>query len=118
MFVQVNLFQKLATSPEQVVYQNCSECQKNTHKKTLIFVHNIFCRYSEVTTFINNEQLQSAVIFWVIVDAKVRVSDKDLPVKLPKYFNQNKICFYCSRFCIIVNILKKYKIDMESPCHC
>jgi hypothetical protein len=53
-FVQVNLFQKLATSGEHVVYQNCSECQNKT--KTTICVHNIFCRYSELTIFMNNEQ--------------------------------------------------------------
>ena len=50
--VQVNLFQKLITSGEHVVYQNCSECQN----KTKICVHNMFCRYSELTILMNNEQ--------------------------------------------------------------
>ena len=59
--VQVNLFQKLATSAEHVVHQNCSECQNKT--KTTICVHNMFCRYSELTIFMNNEQ--SVVILWV-----------------------------------------------------
>ena len=59
--VQVNLFQKLATSAEHVVYQNCSECQNKT--KTTICVHNMFCRYSELTIFMNNEQ--SVIILWV-----------------------------------------------------
>jgi hypothetical protein len=59
--LQVNLFQKLATSAEHVVYQNCSECQNKT--KTTICVHNMFCRYSELTIFMNNEQ--SVVILWV-----------------------------------------------------
>ena len=53
--VQVNLFQKLTTSAENVLYQNCSECQ--------ICVHNMFCSYSELTIFMNNEQ--SVVILWV-----------------------------------------------------
>ena len=72
MFVQVNLFQKLATSAEHVVYQNCSECQNKT--KTIICVHKIFCRYSELTIFMNN--LSS---YCGLVDAKKRGSDKDLP---------------------------------------
>ena len=59
--VQVNLFQKLATSAEHVVYQNCSECQNKT--KTAICVHKLFCSYSELTIFMNNEQ--SFVILWV-----------------------------------------------------
>ena len=59
--VQVNLFQKLATSAEHVVYQNCSECQNKT--KATICVHNMFCRYSELTIFMNNEQ--SVLILWV-----------------------------------------------------
>ena len=59
--LQVNLFQKLATSAEHVVYQNCSECQNKT--KTTICVHNMFCRDSEITISINNEQ--SVVILWV-----------------------------------------------------
>ena len=45
--VQVNLFQKLATFAEHVVYQNCSECENKT--KTTICVHNMFCSYSELT---------------------------------------------------------------------
>ena len=59
--VQVNLFQKLATFAEYVVYQNCSECQKK--RRTTIYVHNMFCRYSQLTIFMNNEQ--SVVILWV-----------------------------------------------------
>ena len=59
--VQVNLFQKLAKSAEHVVYQNCFEFQNKT--KTTICVHNIFCRYSELTIFMNNEP--SVVILWV-----------------------------------------------------
>ena len=60
VFLQVDLFQKLATSVEHVVYQNCSECQNKT--KTTICVHNMFCRYSELTIFMNNEQ--SVDILW------------------------------------------------------
>ena len=60
-FLQVNLFQKLATSAEHFVYQNCSEWQNKT--KTTICAHNIFCRHSELTIFINNEQF--VVIMWV-----------------------------------------------------
>ena len=56
-------FQKLATSAEHVVYPNCSECWKKT--KTTICVHNMFCRYSELTIFMNNEQ--SVIILWVTV---------------------------------------------------
>ena len=59
--VQVNLFQKLATSAEHFFYQNCSKCQNKT--KTTICVHNMFCRYSELTIFMNNEQ--SVIILWV-----------------------------------------------------
>jgi hypothetical protein len=34
--VQVNIFQKLATSAEHVVYQNCSECQ-NKQKQQFVY---------------------------------------------------------------------------------
>ena len=71
--LQVNLFQKLATSAEHVVYQNCSECQNKT--KTTICVHNMFCRYSELKIFMNN-----LFSYCGLVDAKIRASDKDLPV--------------------------------------
>ena len=72
--LQVNLFQKVATSAEHIVYQNCSECQNKT--KATICVHNMFCRYSELTIFMNNQQ--SVIVLWV-VDAKIRASDKYLP---------------------------------------
>ena len=58
--LQVNLFQKLATSAEHVVCQNCSECQNKT--KITICVHNML-RYCELTIFMNNEQ--SVVILCV-----------------------------------------------------
>ena len=61
LMIKVNLFQKLATSAEHVVYQNWFECQSKT--KTPIFVYNMFYRYSELTIFMNNEQ--SVVILWV-----------------------------------------------------
>ena len=60
-WIQVNLFQKLATSAEHVVYQNCPECQNKT--KTTICVRNMFCRYSELTIFMKNEQ--SVLILWI-----------------------------------------------------
>ena len=59
--LQVNLFQKIATSAEHVVYQNCSECQNET--KTTICAHNMSCRYSELTIFMKNDQ--SVIIVWV-----------------------------------------------------
>ena len=40
---------------------NCSECQNKT--KTTICVHYMFCRYSQLTIFMSNEQ--SVVILWV-----------------------------------------------------
>ena len=46
------------------------------------------CRYSELTIFMKNEQSV------VIVDAKIRASDKDLPV--PMYYN-----LYCQETGII-----------------
>ena len=36
----------------------------------------MFCRYSELTMFMNN-----LLSYFGLVDAKIRVSDKDLPVK-------------------------------------
>ena len=76
-FIQVNLFQKLAKSAEHVMYQIILNVK--TKIKTTICVHNVFCRYSELTIFMNNEQF--VVILW-LVDAKIRASDKDLPVLL------------------------------------
>ena len=59
MHVQVNLFQKLATSAEHVVYQNCSECQNKTKNNNLCTQHvfKVFWDY----TF----HEQSVVILWV-----------------------------------------------------
>ena len=74
--LQVNLFQKLATSAEHVVYQNCSDCQNKT--KATICVHNMFCRDSELTIFMNNQK--SVIILWVSY-AKIRAPDKDLLVR-------------------------------------
>ena len=44
--VQVNLFQKLATSGEHVVYQNCSECQKKSNNLCTQHVLQVFWAYS------------------------------------------------------------------------
>ena len=75
--VQVNLFQKLTTSVEHAVYQDCSECQNKI--KTTICVHNMFCGYSEITILMNN-----LLPYCGLVDGKIRASDKDLPVKCKK----------------------------------
>ena len=51
-----------------------TECRNKT--KTTICVHNMFCRYSELTIFMNN-----LLSYCGLVDAKIRGSEKDLPVK-------------------------------------
>ena len=38
----------------------------------------MFCRYSELTIFMNNEQ---SVVILLMQNAKKRASDKDLPVQ-------------------------------------
>ena len=43
----------------------------------------MFCRYSELTIFMNNEQF----IVILLVDAIIRASDKDLPVALDNSFH-------------------------------
>ena len=53
----------------------CTKIVLNVKTKTTICVHNMFSRYSELTIFMNN--LSS---YCGIVDAKIRASDKDLPV--------------------------------------
>ena len=42
ILVQVNLFQKLATSAEHVVYQNCSECQNKNNNLCTQHVLQVF----------------------------------------------------------------------------
>ena len=53
----------------------CTKIVLNVKTKTTICVHNMFSRYSELTIFMNN--LSS---YCGLVDAKIRASDKDLPV--------------------------------------
>ena len=50
---------------------------KTKQKQQFVYVHNMFCRYSELTIFMNNDNLSS---YCGLVDAKIRASDKDLPV--------------------------------------
>ena len=40
--LQVNLFQKLTTSAEHIVYQNCSECQNKSNNLCTQYVLQIF----------------------------------------------------------------------------
>ena len=69
--LQVNLFQKLTTSGQHVVYQNCSECQNKNNNLCTRHVLQVFWAYNfhEQKTICRN-----------IVDAKIRASDKNLPV--------------------------------------
>ena len=75
VYLQVNLFQKLATSAEHVVYQNCSECQ-NKPKEQFV--------YTTCSAGILSLQflltLNNLLPCFGLVDAKIRASDKDLPV--------------------------------------
>ena len=76
--VQVNLCQKLffcRTWGEHVVYKNCSECQKQLLYTLPRFETWIFMYWS--CNSMNN--LSS---YCGLVDAKMRASDKDLPVPL------------------------------------
>ena len=77
--VQVNIFQKLEKHAVHVLGQNCSECQNKT--KTTICVHNMFCRHSELTIFMKNEQ-SVVTLHCGFVDSIIRASDKDLPVRM------------------------------------
>ena len=105
--VQVNLFQKLATSAEHVVYQNCSECQNKT--KTTICAHNMFCRYSELAILWTINNLWS---YCGLNDAKISASDTDLPV-LPA--NKHDCCYKVIQFEIIGlhRIVKKNIMDFS-----
>ena len=71
--VQVNLFQKLATSAEHVVYQNCSECQNKTKTTICICSPGIMSLQFSLT-------MNSLSSYCGLVDAKIRASDKYLPV--------------------------------------
>ena len=63
---------------EHVVYINCSECQ---NKKT-IFVHNMCTTCSELVIFMywTGNSMNNLSPNCGLVDAKIRASDKDLPV--------------------------------------
>ena len=86
--LQVNLFQKLTTSAEHVVYQNCSECQ---NKKQQQFV------YTTCSAGILSLQFSSTInnplSYYGLVDAKIRASAKDLPVQKISINRQ----YFCQR---------------------
>ena len=74
--IQVNLFQKLATSGEHVVYQNCSECQNKT---TICSAGILSLQFSWT--------MNNLLSYCGLVDAKIRASaDKDLPVSVLFFF--------------------------------
>ena len=79
--VQVNLFQELATSAEHVVYQKCSECQ-NKQKSN-------FCTQHVLQVLILSLQFSRTMnnlsSYCGLVDAKIRASDKNLPVKTKSF---------------------------------
>ena len=71
--LQVNLFQKLATSAEHVVYQNCSECQNKNNNLCTQHVLQVFSLQFSWT-------MNNLLSYCWLVDAKIRASDKNLPV--------------------------------------
>ena len=67
--VQVNLFQKLATSAEHVVCQKCFECQ---------FVYTTYP--ASILSLQFSWSMNNLLSYCVLVAAKIWVSDKDLPL--------------------------------------
>ena len=66
-------------SSKHVVYINCSEC----HNKTNICVHKMFLTCSDLGIFMywTRNSMNNLLSYCGLVDAKIRASDKDLPVK-------------------------------------
>ena len=72
--IQVNLFQKLATSAEHVVYQNCCECQ---NRKKLQFLYTT-CS-AGILSLQFSRPMNNLSLYCGLLNAKIRASDKDLP---------------------------------------
>ena len=61
--VHYNDFKNFFRNSQHLQNMLCTKIVLNIKTKTTICVHNMFCRYSELTIFMNNEQ--SVVILWV-----------------------------------------------------
>ena len=78
--LQVSLFQKLATSAEHLVYQNCSKCQNKT--KATICVSTQHVLQVLILSLHFSWTMNNLLSYCGLVSAKIRASDKDLPVLL------------------------------------
>ena len=65
------------TSSEHVVYINCSECQNKNEKQF------VYTTSSELVVFMywNGISMNNLLSYCGLVDARIRASNKDLPVQ-------------------------------------
>ena len=89
--IQVNLFQKLSFL-NQLTHKYCFECQ-NKNKKT-IFVHKMFW-----TCIFRGNSMNNLLSYCGLTDARMRASEKYLPVNILKVIDLQKRSMIFDVFC-------------------
>ena len=90
LFIELQVqYMKIASS-EHVVYINCSECQN----QFLYTTCSPLCSELGIFTYWTCNSMNNLSSYWGLVDAKIRASDKDLPVieTLQNAFNLAPLC--------------------------
>ena len=76
LFIELQVqYMKIASS-EYVVFINCSECQ-NKNKKQFVYTT---CSELGIFMYWTGNSMNNLLSYCGLVDAKIRASDKDLPV--------------------------------------
>ena len=80
LFIELRVQYMKTTSSEYVVYINCFEL--SIQKQKTICVHHMFWERSELAIFMywTGNSMNNLLSYCRLVDAKIRASDKDLPV--------------------------------------
>ena len=74
LFIELRVQDMKTTSSEHVVFIKCSECQNNNKK-------NIYTTCSELVMYWTGKSMNNILSYCGLVDARIRASNKDLPVK-------------------------------------
>ena len=84
LFIDLTLQYMKTTSSEHVVYINCFECQ-NKNKK------NNFCTQHVLNLYFSCNSMNNLLSYCGSTDARMRASEKDLPVKVSLFSNLQNI---------------------------
>ena len=76
LFIELRVQYMKTTSSVHVVYINCSECQ-NKNKKQFVYTT---CTELVVFLYWTRNSMNNLSSYCGLVDARIRASDKDLPV--------------------------------------